>query len=314
MEVIEISHQKIPALVPSACCVGYFDGLHKGHQLLLDKTLETAEKHGLASGVILFDPDPWTIFHPEQELDYLTPLPKRLEMIGQKGFDLIYILRFTKEFAALPVEAFHDVLVQMHVRYLICGTEFKYACRNTGSIETLKNDRRLHAVPVDLYMEDPSHKISSSTIEEYVLEGKIALANELLGYMYSLDGTVEKGYQRGSRLLGFPTANLRVAPDVIVPAAGVYAGYVKIGDWYHMAMINVGSNPTFNNTKRTIEAHILDFDQDIYGEKVRFLFAQYIRGEQKFPSVQALKEQLHRDIMSTRSILSKNSVKDWCFS
>ncbi len=310
MEVIEISHQKIPALVPSACCVGYFDGLHKGHQLLLDKTLETAEKHGLASGVILFDPDPWTIFHPEQELDYLTPLPKRLEMIGQKGFDLIYILRFTKEFAALPVEAFHDVLVQMHVRYLICGTEFKYACRNTGSIETLKNDRRLHAVPVDLYMEDPSHKISSSTIEEYVLEGKIALANELLGYMYSLDGTVEKGYQRGGRLLGFPTANLRVAPDVIVPAAGVYAGYVKIGDRYHMAMINVGSNPTFNNTKRTIEAHILDFDQDIYGEKVRFLFAHYIRGEQKFPSVQALKEQLHRDIMSTRSILSKNSVKD----
>ena len=313
MEIVEIEHTAIPSLPETVCCVGYFDGLHKGHQLLLNKTLDLAKQEHLASGVILFDPDPWTIFHPEQTLDYLTPLPKRLSMLAKKGFDFVYILRFTKSFAALHEQAFHDVLVAMHVQTLVCGTDFHYAAKNKGNVDSLKSDPRLRVVALDPFMETQQQKISSSTIERYVKEGKIELADELLGYMYSLDGIIGKGFQRGGKLLGIPTANLECDPDYVLPATGVYAGFVQVGRRLVPAMINIGYNPTFGNEKKTIEAHLLDFNDNLYGRRVRFLFAVRLRPEQKFASIEALKAQLHRDIVSTRDIRAKKSVKDWCF-
>lgn len=314
MPLVMIDHTSIPPQLPdSVCCVGYFDGLHKGHQLLFEKTFQIAKKKHLSSGVILFDPDPWTLFHPDVAMDHLTPLEKRLSMLTELGFQQIYVLQFTKSFAALSIKEFHDLLYKMNVKFLICGKDFHYAAKNSGDYISLKEDGRFEVIGLDPYMETANQKISSSTIESYIKQGKIAQANQLLGHMYSIDGIVEKGYQRGTKLLKIPTANLSFPGDQVIPRIGVYAGYVRIDKKYYWAMINIGNNPTFGNQKETIEAHILDFNQDIYGKKIRMLFADFIRPEQKFDSIDALKAQLHKDIDTTKKILSKKSMKDWCF-
>lgn len=311
MKIVSIEWNHIPQLHPSACCIGFFDGFHRGHQLLLEKTLALAKHKHLLSGVILFDPDPWLLFHPERKLDHLTPLEKRIKMIEAKGFDVIYILHFTQSFAALPTDAFHQLLAEMQVKFLVCGTDFRYGRQNRGTIATLKSQTSFVVVPIDPLMENGQAKISSSTIEKWVAEGKIEAANRLLGYQYSIDGIVEHGYKRGSELLQIPTANLKVVGDYVLPAAGVYAGFVKVEGQYYQAMINIGKNPTFKNEQKTIEAHLFDFDQDIYGKPVSFLFVQRLRKEMKFDSVEALKEQLLKDRERSKRLLANISIQDW---
>ncbi len=311
MQIYSIEFTKIPDLPKTVCCIGFFDGLHKGHQLLLKTTLEEARKKHLPSGVILFDPDPWTLFHPDEEMDHLTPIEKREAMFQEAGIDILYIMHFTKEFAALTYEDFHELLFDMHVQALVCGTDFHYASHNSGSIHTLKAQERIEIIAIEPLMEDQIEKISSSKIEKEIEAGRIEEANASLGYMYSIDGTIRHGFQRGSKILNIPTANLEPDSLFTLPAIGVYAGYMKLKNSYYPAMINIGFNPTFGNTHKSIEAHVLDFDQDLYGKKVSFLFVQKIRPEHKFDSIEALKTQLKQDIETTRQILAKKSIQDW---
>ena len=294
MKVISIDFEEIPKLPKTAAAIGYFDGFHRGHQQLIAKTIRLAKEKKVKSAILTFYPDPWTVFKPYDNHDNLVSLSDKTEMAAAMGVDYLYVVHFTKEFAGRTVEEFHKFLKNMHVRYLVCGFDFTYGYKGLGNVNSLKSYDKIETFPVDA-IEDLDMKISSTRIERLIRAGLLLKANELQGYIYSLPGVVVKGYRRGSSLLEFPTANLQVEKGYVLPARGVYAGYVLFGSRFYPAMINIGSNPTFGNDQVSIEAHIFNFHKEIYGSMVRFFFAQRIRPEIRFHSVEALKKQLEMD-------------------
>lgn len=320
MEVIHIDHHSIPDhLDPSVCCIGYFDGLHIGHQELLKKSKALSGSMGLKSGLITFDPDPWRIFYPDRICRHITSLQDRISIIESMGIDIVYVLSFTFDFASLDVSHFHLLLNQMHVKHLVCGFDFKYASKNSGNVDTLSKQHDFGITVIDSVNASNS-KISSSRIEPCILSGKLDVANDLLGYMYSVSGVIVHGFKRGSSLLKIPTANLDVDLEYLIPSNGVYAGFVSIDSTLYGAMINVGNNPTFENAQITIEAHIFDFDQDIYDKKVRFFFLKKTRNDIKFKDFNALKTQLFSDIDICKNEIKKhrnlvfNTAQIWVLS
>ena len=222
------------------------------------------------------------------------------------GIEVMYVITFSKDFSALDVDAFHFLLKSMNVVHITCGFDFKYASKNSGNVKTLQSQNYFDVSVIDS-VNSKNEKISSSRIEPLIQSGKIDLANELLSYMYSIEGCIEHGFKRGSTLLNFPTANLGVDPDYLVPSSGVYAGFVCVKDTLYGAMINVGNNPTFENKKVSIEAHIFDFDQDIYDEHVRFFFLKKTRNEIRFDGFEALKKQLQSDILTCKKVILQDS-------
>ncbi|MGM9947229.1 bifunctional riboflavin kinase/FAD synthetase [Floccifex sp.] len=287
----------------SCACIGYFDGMHLGHQQLFNTCIKNAQN--LKKVCITFDPDPWVIFKKEQQ-KHLTTLEDKIRFLDSFGFDYLYILEFTKEFASLSISSFHNLLKQINVQTLVCGFDFKYGKKNSGNVQSLSLQHDFHVIVVDS-VNFSNLKISTSRIEPLIMNGKMKEANELLGYIYSISGKVVHGFKRGSQILQIPTANLEVENEYILPANGVYAGLVFVNNQFHKAMINIGNNPTFENTKKSIEAHIIDFNANIYDSIVRFFFVDYLRSEQKFDSVQALKNQLLSDIEQSQKRLKENT-------
>ena len=305
MEVIRIDYLNVPKdLSKSSCCIGVFDCLHTGHQALLENCIKKAKELNIQSGLITFDPDPWKIFFPERVCRHITTLQDRIHLANAMGIEVMYVITFSKDFAALDVDAFHMLLHKMNVSYITCGFDFKYASKNSGNVDTISS-QNYFGVSVIESVNSKNEKISSSRIEPLIQSGKIDLANELLGYMYSIEGVVEHGFKRGSTLLKFPTANLGANPDYLVPSSGVYAGFVYVDDTFYGAMINVGNNPTFENKKVSIEAHIFDFDQDIYDQRVRFFFLKKTRNEIRFNGFEELKKQLESDIITCKKVILK---------
>ena len=305
MEVIRIDYLNVPKdLSKSSCCIGFFDGLHTGHQALLENCIRKAKELNIQSGLITFDPDPWKIFFPERVCRHITTLQDRIHLASAMGIEVMYVITFSKDFAALDVDAFHMLLHKMNVSYITCGFDFKYASKNSGNVDTISS-QNYFGVSVIESVNSKNEKISSSRIEPLIQSGKIDLANDLLGYMYSIEGIVEHGFKRGSTLLKFPTANLGANPDYLVPSSGVYAGFVYVDDTFYGAMINVGNNPTFENKKVSIEAHIFDFDQDIYDQRVRFFFLKKTRNEIRFNGFEELKKQLESDIITCKKVILK---------
>ena len=307
MEVIRIDYNHVQEdLWESSCCIGFFDGLHTGHQALLENCIQVAKEKNVKSGLITFDPDPWKIFFPERVCRHITTLDDRIFLASAMGIEVMYIITFSKDFAALDVDAFHMLLHKMHVSYITCGFDFKYASKNSGNVQTLKAQNYFEVSVIES-VNSKNEKISSSRIEPLIQSGKMDLANELLGHMYSIEGVIEHGFKRGSTLLNFPTANLGANPDYLVPSSGVYAGFVCVNDTFYGSMINVGNNPTFENKKVSIEAHIFDFDQDIYDQKVRFFFLKKTRNEIRFDGFESLKKQLESDIITCKKVILKES-------
>lgn len=308
MEIHEFDWKDIPDLPGCVYACGYFDGLHKGHQQLFDQAKAMAARLHCQWGILTFHPDPWTVFKPEANVDHITSLQDRMDLARKLGCQQFCVLKFTKDFAGRQPEEFHDILKAMHAKGLVTGFDFRYGSRNAGSVKTLK----ICGLPVEVVQEvrDHDQKISSTRIEACLRKGDVAQAAFLLGRPYSIAGHVTHGYSRGSTLLGFPTANLEPLPGYIQPAAGVYAGYVEIQGIHHPAMINVGTNPTFGNTHATMEAHLLDFEGDLYGRPVRFEFTDRIREEKKFASADALKAQLEKDRETTRQVLMAKRDKE----
>ena len=303
MDVISISLENLPLFHEDVCaCIGYFDGIHIGHQQLLSKCIDISKQKHTKACMITFDPDPFVIFHPELKNEHITPMEDRIHLAHAFGMDCVYKLEFTKEMASLSIDAFHELLNRLRVIHLVCGFDFKYAYKNTGNIETLKN-QSFDMTVIDS-INDDCMKISSSRIEPYIKEGKVYKASQLLGYIYSISGVVVHGFQRGSHLLNVPTANLLYNPEYVLPKVGVYAGYALVHNVMYKAMINVGKNPTFDNEELTIEGYILDFNQDIYDQNIRFFFYHFIREEMKFNSIDDLKNQLYKDIQTTKTICS----------
>ncbi len=289
---------------PISAAIGYFDGFHEGHLQLINEAIAQAGKRGIHSAIITFDPDPWTVFKPDANRDHLLEQDEKERFAKALGADELIIIDFSKEFASLSPEKFHQMLRDLGVKNLVCGFDFTYGYKGSGSPQTLKNQKDFDVEVIDSVNDDKG-KISSSRIESLIRQGEVAKAGELLGYFYSIAGTVEHGFKRGSRLLGFPTANIRVPDQIVLPEKGVYAGYAETDGKIYPCMINVGRNPTFENEKISIEGNLFDFDQDLYGKKIRYFFAARIRPEQKFSSPELLRKQLEKDRNETRKLLAR---------
>ena len=294
----EIRKQKNPVVA----CIGYFDGMHKGHQALVNATLEKAKELGVESGLITFDPDPWVTLRNEKDVKHITPLQQRINIAVELGIKNIFILNFTKEMAALSPLDFIKVLDSCNIKALICGFDYHYGQFGKGDIESLKRDADFEVVVVDA-VNDNEGKISSTRITNLIEEGEVHKAEELLGYAYRVEGYVVHGNAKG-RTIGYPTANVSVPSEYIEPKGGVYACFALIDGKKYKAMVNIGHNPTFNYTETmSLEAYILDFSGDLYDKRLKISFKYYLRPEKKFKYIGNLKMQLEQDEFAVRTLL-----------
>jgi riboflavin kinase/FMN adenylyltransferase len=294
-----------PDAPPSVVALGVFDGIHLGHREILARAVERARAEGLVSVACTFDRHPMEILQPERAPLPITTLEERLELMGATGIDATLVLPFTRELAGLEPEAFvKDVLLdRLHARVVVVGTDHRFGRGARGDprlLETL-GARLGFAVDVVLPLRIDGEAVSSTEVRAALQRGDVERAARLLGRPYTVCGEVVRGAGRG-RTLGFPTANVRTDRPLIVPT-GVYACRARCGDAAHRAMVNVGNRPTFEGQTYAIEAYLLDFSGDIYDRPLCLEFHRRVRDERKFPSVEALKEQIARDVELARTSL-----------
>lgn len=292
----------------SCVTIGNFDGVHKGHQKLIRLTSARARELDLVSVVVTFDPHPLRVLRPDQGPPFITLIQQKLELISQYGPQVCMLLNFTREMAALPPEEFvRTYLIEgLNMKELIIGYDYHMGKGRAGNFETLSELGRRSGFTVDRL--DPvsidGAVVSSTRIRDLVQAGNVWQARPLLGRFYQVSGEVVHGMNRGGRLLGFPTANIKLV-DELFPKPGVYAIWVEMGDEVHKGVANIGKNPTFGNEALSVEAHILDFAGDIYGSDIRVHFVQRIRDEKKFSGIDELKDRITADIELGRQILAQ---------
>ena len=279
---------------PVAACIGYFDGLHIGHQELIRKTIEEAEKAGIESCLISFDPDPWMVINHSKNRKHINTESQRLELIESFGIENIIVLDFTEEMSRLDIETFFtEVLLRCNLKKLVCGFDFHYGYRGKGNYETLTANAKgiFEVIEIDKVMH-LNEKVSSTRIIKEINNGNVELVNDLLNYNYFIEGEVVRGRQKG-RTIGYPTCNLKIDEELVIMKNGIYIGFVEYEDKYYKAMMNIGHNPTFNYIEtNSIEVHILDFNKNIYGENIKLIFMKYICDEKKYDDIEQLKEAL----------------------
>jgi riboflavin kinase/FMN adenylyltransferase len=289
--------------------IGTFDGVHLGHRAILDEVKRYAASIGGESMVITFEPHPRQILQPEVPIEILTPLPQKLELIQEAGIKHVAVAQFNKEFSCLTAEAYiEEFLVnKFNPNAIVIGYDHQFGHDRRGDIGLLqsyasKHDYSVHQIPAHM-VHDAA--ISSTKIRNALAGGIVDEANSMLGRTYALRGTVIEGQQLG-RTLGYPTANVHPLTSVqLVPANGVYAVRVRIATGkVYGGMLNIGVRPTVGGSlTRHIEVHLFDYSEDIYNSTVELQFVRKVRDEEKFPSLDALKEQLGRDEVLVREVL-----------
>lgn len=291
-------HKAIPMEHAITACIGYFDGLHIGHQKLIEEVLSISKENGTLSALITFEPDPWAVLKQLDAIPHITPMKQRMKLGEKLGIDIWIILHFDKEMAALPYETFHEqVLRKLNLHTLVCGYDFHYAAKGMGNTKTLKEQCDF-AVSIISEVSSEHKKISSTRIETLLKDGDVEKAARFMGRFYDMEGHVKSGSKVG-REHGFPTANLSLEELYVIPKKGVYIGAVHVRGKWHRAILNIGNNPTYNYQKQlSIEAHLLAFQDSIYGESVIFRFFNYIREEKKFRDAQELSAQLKQDVQT----------------
>lgn len=304
MEVITVNINNIPNILNDLCaCIGYFDGMHIGHQSLFHQVFQVTKVTNLQSAIITFDPDPWTVTKKQMQLSHLMTMNQRISLAEEFGFNYFIILHFDEEMASLSITQFHDLLNKLHVKTLVCGFDFHYGHFGLGNSKTLmeQEDFKVITCPEVKYL---NQKISSTRIEHALSVGNIELVNTLLGRNFQVDGLVIHGRGLG-RTIGFPTANIQYDQEQLIPKPGVYAGYVEYLGKYYRAILNIGHNPTFNLKEQlSLEVHILDLNADLYDENLKIQFCYYLRDEMKFHSREELIEQLSQDKQRSIQLLN----------
>lgn len=291
--------------------MGIFDGVHRGHKALLEYLVMRADQTGGESVAITFFPHPRLVLDKKPEgLSYLTTMDEKRELLEKAGIKNLIIINFNTDFSRLTAcEFVNNVLhKKLGTRNLIVGFNHHFGNRGEGDFETITSCAKPLGIIVEqmkgLHSEEGA--ISSSAIREALLSGRLDEANKWLGYNYMISGEVIEGRQIG-RKIGFPTANIKPDdPYKLIPCSGVYAVEVKIDGVIFHGMLNIGTNPTVNddNSKRSIEVYILDFNKDIYGQKISVNFIKRIRDEVKFENLDQLSMQMEQDKSDTRRILS----------
>ena len=293
----------------AAITIGTFDGVHLGHRALIARTIAEAETRGCRSVVVTWDRHPLMTLRPEAAPRLLSGPERKMELLEATGIDAVAIIPFTEELSHLPPEGFVDrVLVSgLNANAIFVGQGWRFGHKRAGDMDLLRklgDENGFVAEPVDLASED-GDAVSSSRIREAVAAGHMNVARRLLGRVFDVDGIVVGGDKRGAGL-GFPTANIECDPHLAYPARGVYAGRAQVADSWFIAAINVGVNPTFGGdpevTPVRVEAFLLDFEGDLYGQTLRVEFHQRLRDEMRFSSVDDLVAQMHRDVAATRAL------------
>ncbi|MFE7530897.1 bifunctional riboflavin kinase/FAD synthetase [Kitasatospora sp. NPDC057542] len=294
----------------SVVTIGSFDGVHRGHQLIIGRAVERARELGLPSVVVTFDPHPREVIRPGSHPPLLAPHPRRAELIAELGVDAVLVLPFTTEFSQESPETFvRQVLVDaLRARVVIEGPNFRFGHRAAGDVALLGELGRADDFEVEVIdlqvcgTAGDGEPFSSSLTRRLVRTGDMAGANEVLGRPHRVEGVVVRGAQRG-RELGYPTANVETVPHSAIPADGVYAGWLTADGERMPAAISVGTNPTFDGTARTVEAYAIDrVGLDLYGLHVAVDFLAYLRGMEKFDSIDALLDRMADDVKRAREL------------
>lgn len=307
--IIARTLEDIQGTIAGSCVtIGNFDGVHKGHQKLIQLACSRAKARGLVSVVVTFDPHPLRVLRSDKTPPFITLTEQKIELISQHGPQVCLLLNFTMEMAKLAPEDFVKkyLLDGLNMKEMIIGYDYHLGKGRSGNFETLTELGIKHGFTVDrldpVSMEDAV--VSSTRIRDLVQAGKVWSVRPLLDRFYQVKGEVVHGMNRGGRLLGFPTANLKLI-DELFPKPGVYAIWVEVSGNVHMGVANIGKNPTFGNDALSVEAHIMDFNGDLYGRDIRVHFVQRIRDEKKFNGIDELKDRISKDIELGRQILSQ---------
>lgn len=304
-----VDHGRVEA--GTVVTIGVFDGVHRGHQEVLAVARALADARDLPLVVLTFDPHPMSVVRPGNEPPPVTTVRHRVELLADAGADAVLVLPFDAETAAMSPEEFvEQVLVSiLRVAVAVVGEDFRFGHRARGDLEVLADLGLEHGF--DAIGVGPvgagGVRWSSTEVRRRVAAGDVAGAREILGHYFRVEGTVVEGDRRG-RALGYPTANLDVAPGALLPADGVYAGYLRVlDDGADLpAAVSVGTNPTFDGMQRRVEGYVLDAaDLDLYGRQVAVRFVAHVRDQQRFADVDALRAQMARDVEQTRTLLAE---------
>lgn len=292
-------------IVSPVVTLGIFDGVHLGHRVLIDCLIKRAKETGGESVVVTFSPHPRLVLEQDHlNLTFLTTLEEKKELLDKAGIDHLIIIDFSNEFSRIPACDFvRDILSEkIGTKYLIVGYDHHFGRNGEGDFDTIKQCSGLHDFRLEKVqgLQSDEVVISSTSIRDALLNGRLDDAHKLLGYNYSITGSVVEGKKIG-RSIGFPTANIRAESHKLIPANGVYAVEVKTVDGSFPGMLSIGTNPTVNreNGKRSIEVNILNFNQDIYGSNITVIFRKRLRDEIKFDSIDQLAVQMTLDRSDT---------------
>jgi riboflavin kinase/FMN adenylyltransferase len=293
--------------------IGNFDGVHLGHREIFRRVVDKAHELQGTAVVVTFEPHPLRVLAPDKAPLQLNTPEEKVRLLAASCIDLLVVLNFTRQLAEMPAEDFvRDILVgKLAVQHLIVGYDYAFGRNRQGDTKFLAAQAKLHNFTLEILepirAEQQAH--SSTSIRKVLREGRVADAVKVLGRNFTLDGEVVHGDGRG-RQLGFPTANL-VTEKEILPRDGVYAVKVKWHDQYYDGVINIGYRPTFAASAPTLEIHLLDFQGDLYTERLRIYFVDRLRDELKFSSVEALKDAVAVDIVRARELLADAQVVEF---
>jgi riboflavin kinase/FMN adenylyltransferase len=288
--------------------IGNFDGVHWAHQAIFKKVIERAKDLNGTSVVITFEPHPIKVMSPDKARPLITLLEQKGELVINQGIDIFLLIKFTREFAAIPARDFvKDILVdKLGIKEVVVGYDYAFGHRREGNIKLLKEmgqqfNFEVHQVgPVYV----GNSLVSSTSIRNLIMDGGVSEAKRLLGRNYQIRGEVIRGRDRGGPLLGYPTANLRLV-DELIPKEGVYIVTVDIDGKIYQGLTNIGYNPTFKDKTLSVETHIFDLSADILKKKIKINFLSHLRDEITFASVKELSKQISRDIRQAREFFSK---------
>jgi riboflavin kinase / FMN adenylyltransferase len=307
-----MSLEEANLIQPSVVTIGAFDGVHKGHQLLIAEAIEYATANQLIPVVLTFFPHPEIVLRGPQPGFYLTLPEYKAGLLGKLGVKLVVTHPFNDEIRHMRASVFVDRLLQhLNMKALWVGADFAMGYQREGNIDFLRSKSQeldFSLRVVDL-MDAGGERVSSSRIRSALAEGSVEDASRLLNRLYALPGTVVEGAKRG-RTIGIPTANLAVPEEQAVPARGVYAAWAIVDGDRHQSVVNIGMRPTFDGSGvQVIEAHLLDFSGDLYGKAMSLEFAARLRDEMKFTGVEALIAQIQKDIVAAKALFRHDTGK-----
>jgi riboflavin kinase/FMN adenylyltransferase len=288
--------------------IGNFDGVHLGHRKLLASTIEKASQFNARSMVLTFEPHPARYFKPNQAPKMLISQQHKAALIREMGIEILFTIQFNQQFAELTPETFVKEILHQRIRpkAVLVGFNFSFGRHGLGNTKILHELGEYFGFEVEV-IPPVYHQellVSSSLIRDALTDGNVELARQLLSYWPVLVGTVVRGYGRG-KTIGFPTANLKIDDEILIPAPGVYAASAEVENETYKSVINIGCCPTFTNPNPTLEAHLLNFDGDLYGNNIKLNLHKRLRAEEKFYSIEELKNQILKDIAEAELACSR---------